>query len=400
MAFPLSLRIAGRYLRGRGSANAVPLLSRISMLAIAVVSAALIVIFSVLNGFTEVIESTYTAFYPDVRMTPASGKFFTPRPQLLDSIAHLPGITAVAPVLEDNALASNDEDQIIVTLKGVDSHYFAVNNVKTYIEYGDDTVVDAALPTTLVGKGIAARLGLDPNNDFSHVQLHYPNSKSGNLLSNPANAVSSLEARTGGVFRVQGDFDEQYVLAPLPAVQHLLQEDDRISAIEIKAAGNAEKIKRSLQTLAGSGFKVETRYEQNHTLYGVMRTEKWATYAILLFVLLIASVNMIGALALLVLEKQRDAVILKAMGARRSTIRNIFLAEGAMWAAIGGGIGLLLGWLVCLAQQKFGLVKLGDNFLIKNYPVSMHLSDFVVVMMTVMGVGALAAIYPAAKAGK
>ena len=188
----------------------------------------------------------------------------------------------------------------------------------------------------------------------------------------------------------------------LPAVQHLLQEDDRISAIEIKTAGRgcAAKIKRSLQTLAGSGFKVETRYEQNHTLYGVMRTEKWATYAILLFVLLIASVNMIGALALLVLEKQRNAIILKAMGARRSTIRNIFLAEGAMWAAIGGGLGLLLGGLVCLAQQKFGLVKLGDNFLIKNYPVSMHLTDFVVVMITVMGVGAGGSYLPRGEGGE
>lgn len=368
------------------------------MLAIAVGSAAMIILFSVFNGFEEVIQDLYTAFYADVRITPKTGKFFTPRPGMMDSMARLPGIAAVAPVLEDNALAANDEEQIVVTLKGVDSRYFRVNNLRPYVKYGVDTLIES---TALAGNGIAARLGLVPENDFSRIQLHYPNAKDGNLTLNPMDAVSTLELRTGGVFQVQSDFDDKYVLASLPAVQTLLREEGRLSAIELKALPDAAKdLKRRIAVLAGDGFKTETRYEQNHTLYGVMRTEKWATYIILLFVLLIASVNMIGALALLVLEKRRDATILKAMGARRSTIRNIFLAEGALWAAIGGGLGLLIGWVVCAAQQKWGFVGLGENFLIKAYPVSMHASDFVLVMGTVLAVGAVAAIYPAMKAGK
>ena len=398
MPVPLSLRIAGRYLRGKGSANATPLLSRISMLAIAVGSAAMLILFSVFNGFEEEIQKLYTAFYPDVRITPASGKFFTPRPQLIDSIARLQGILAIAPILEDNALAANDEEQIVVTLKGVDGQYFRVNDLKPYIKIGADTLSDETL---IAGYGIAARLGLDANNDFSRLQLHYPNAKAGNLTLNPTDAESSVELRTGGIFKGLGEFDEQYVLAPLAAVQTLLREDARLSAIELKSnAKDPAALKRRLQAITGTGFKIETRYEQNHTLNGVMRTEKWATYVILLFVLLIASVNMIGALALLVLEKRQDAIILKAMGAQRSMIRNIFLAEGALWAGIGGSIGLVTGAAVCLAQKKWGFVKLGDNFLIPAYPVAMHGSDFLLVMISVMAVGAVAAIYPAMKAGK
>jgi lipoprotein-releasing system permease protein len=149
----------------------------------------------------------------------------------------------------------------------------------------------------------------------------------------------------------------------------------------------------------GSDYVVETRYEQNRTLNGVMRTEKWATYAILLFVLLIASVNMIGAMSLLVLEKRRDMAIMTAMGAQRGLIRAVFLIEGMLWAAVGGSVGILLGALLCLGQQRWGWVKLNGEFIIEAYPVAMHGWDFLVIGVTVLGVGALAAVYPAMRAG-
>jgi lipoprotein-releasing system permease protein len=190
------------------------------------------------------------------------------------------------------------------------------------------------------------------------------------------------------------------VLAPIGLVQTLFGEEGKLSSVEIKlnAGADAKAVQRDLRKILGSEYKVETRYEQNHTLNSVMKTEKWATYAILLFVLLIASVNMIGAMSLLVLEKSKDMAILSAMGLRRGTVRSVFLLEGMLWAAVGGGIGILIGALVCLGQQRWGWVALNGDFIIKAYPVQMKGSDFVVIAATVLGVGLLAALYPALKA--
>jgi lipoprotein-releasing system permease protein len=159
-------------------------------------------------------------------------------------------------------------------------------------------------------------------------------------------------------------------------------------------------VQQQLRKILGSSFKVETRFEQNKTLNGVMRSEKWATYVILLFILLIASVNMIGAMSLLVLDKGKDMAVLRAMGASRGLIRRIFVLEGMLWAAVGGGFGLLLGFLLCLGQQYFGWVKLSGDFIIQSYPISMQAMDFVLVAVTVLVVGLLASLYPAIRAGK
>lgn len=190
------------------------------------------------------------------------------------------------------------------------------------------------------------------------------------------------------------------MLGPLEATQALFNAAGKISSLELKLepGTSPDAIKRSLAQLLGTKYRVETRFEQNRTLYQVLRTEKWATYAILLFVLLIASVNMIGALSLLVLEKRKDMAILSAMGARKNTVRTIFLLEGMLWSGIGGLTGLLAGGGLCLAQQKFGLLTLGDSFVIKAYPVAMQPQDFVVVILTVIMVGLVAAWYPAVKA--
>lgn len=396
----LALLFAWRYVRGKRSANAVPILSRISMTAVAVGSAAMIVLFSVINGFDALVKSLYKTFYSDLRITPVSGKFFSLPPQTMDNIAHWPGVQQLAPVIEDHILINTDNNVLIATLRGIDNRYFGVNDVKPYIIQGRDSLVPGALATAIIGTHIATRIGLDVNNDFSKLQVYYFNTKSEVVTANPASAYQSLTLKPDGVFRVQDEFDDKYILGPLGPVQELFNAPGKVSSIELKIAAGAsvETIKKKLEATIGKQYRVETRFEQNRTLYQVLKTEKWATYAILLFILLIASVNMIGALSLLVLEKQKDMAILSAMGIRGRTIRSIFLLEGILWSVIGGITGLLIGGCLCLVQQQFGLFTLGDAFVVKAYPVAVQLQDFAVVLFTVIIVGLIAAWYPAVRA--
>ncbi|RYE10486.1 MAG: ABC transporter permease, partial [Sphingobacteriales bacterium] len=241
---------------------------------------------------------------------------------------------------------------------------------------------------------------LDVNNVFNTLRLYYPNSESSNLSLSPESAFQMLELKPDGIFRVQDEFDSKYILTALPLAQELLQAKDRYSSVEIKLDkhANADDVKAVLQKTLGNSFHVATRFEQNKTLYMVMRTEKWAVFAILLLVMLIASFNMVGALSLLVLEKQKDMGILRAMGAQRNTIRSIFLTEGVLWSFTGGIIGLALGALLCFAQQRFSMVKLQGSFIIEAYPVDVQFSDCLVIIATLTVVGLLAAWYPSLKA--
>lgn len=394
-------RIAWRYLRGKRGGNAVPILSRIAMLALAVGSAALIILFSVFNGFEQVVGDLYKAFYPDIRITAARGKFFDPA-ALPKSIYAVKGVETGTPVIEDNALVNREDEQVVVAVKGIQNEYFTVNRVSEYITDGRNRLTLEPMPTAIIGSGVASQMGLDVENAFSRLLLHYPNPDIQGGPVSPQDAFQSIELKPDGVFRVQEEFDSRYVLAPLGLVQELLHREGRISSLEIKLQPRVrlEEVKKELQQLVGPDFKVETRFEQNRLLYGVMRSEKWATYAILLFVLLIASVNLTGALLLLVLEKQQDAAILVAMGATGSFLRRLFLSEGLLWAGLGGTFGLLLGSLLVLGQMRFGWVRMGESFIINAYPVQLRATDIPVVFFTVILVGLLAALYPAARAAR
>lgn len=394
--------IALRYLRGKRGSNAAPLLSRISMTALAVGSCAMVLLFSVFNGFENVIGNLYTSFYSDVRARPATGKFFEITEEKMAAINAISGLEVCAPIIEDNVLVNTDDEQIAVTLRGVSNSYFKVNELSPYIVSGGDSLSTYGVPSAILGIHIAARLGLTTENNFSRLNVYYPNADVGNPVLNPMGAFNTLELRPGGIFKVQEDFDARYVLAPLALAQKLFSETNKFSSLEMKlAAGVSQKqVQAQLRKILGNEFKVETRFEQNKTLNGVMRSEKWATYVILLFILLIASVNMIGAMSLLVLDKGKDMAVLRAMGAPRSLVRRIFILEGMLWAAVGGGFGLLVGFLLCLGQQHFGWVRLSGDFIIQSYPISMQATDFLLVAITVLAVGFLAAIYPAIKAGK
>lgn len=390
-------QLAWRYMRGKRSANAVPVLARISMIAIAVSSAAMIVIFSVFNGLEGMVKDLYKGFYPDVKITVNKGRFFPLTAQQLAAVAKVPAVEKFATVIEGNAIVNNPNinEQKVIMLKGIDNNYLLVNDIRASIT-GDDTVSSGELPTAIGGVKILNSLGVDINNVFSRFDIYYANPESALITDNP----ESITVHPAGAFRISDDFDDQYILAPLQLVQKLFHQTNKYTSLEIKIAPGADenKVVKNLENFFGSNYTVATRYQQNKTMYMVMRSEKWAIYAILVMVLLVASVNMIGALTMLVLEKQKDMAILKTMGVQSQTVRGIFLLEGILWALTGGIIGLGLGSIICVLQQQFGIISVGGSFLMDAYPVAMSATDFLLVLLTVATVGALGAWFPASKA--
>ena len=401
-------QIAFRYLRGKRSANAVPILSRISMVAIAVCSGAMLVMFSVFNGFDGLVKDLYKAFCPDIKITVARGKFFASGAVDLNQIRKIKGVQYVAPVIEDNALAADEHDvsggtgqHKFVTVVGVGTEYFKVNNISDFVVQGVDTLSVQKLHTAIAGIRVAKDLGVDIGNDFSGIMLYCLNPEVTNPEADPANAFQSLKVHTIGVFDVQAEFDDKYILAPISPVQELLHATGKYSSIQIKAdSTEIESVKKQLQQLLGDSFKVETRYEQNKTLYMMMGGEKWAIYIILLFVLVIASFNMIGALSMLAIEKKKDMGILKAMGAADSAIRKIFLIEGVLWSVVGALSGICVGSIICVIQQQFKVIKLAEGFAVDAYPVRFLFSDVILVFTTIVAIGVVVSMYPAMRATK
>lgn len=391
-------QIAIRYLRGKRSANAVPILSRISMVAIAVGSCAMIILLSVFNGFELLINDLYKAFYPEIKITAARGKFFEETPTIYNAVKTTKSIATTTHVIEDNVLINSEDGQFIATLKGIDRQYDKVNNYKQYVTEGRDTVTASPEPTAVMGIQLMGQLRLDPDNVFSNVILYYPDAAV-NAAVNPESAFRSQKLRADGAFQAQDDFDSKYILAALPVVQQLFNAENKYSSIELKLDKNAdaEDVKQTLQAKLGNAYRVETQFEQNKTMYLVMRSEKWAIYGILLLVLLIASFNMVGALSLLVMEKQKDMTILKAMGAQHTTIRNIFMAEGVLWAMLGGMIGLITGLLICIGQLKFNWISLPGSYIIDAFPVHIQLMDVLLIIGTIILIGLIASWYPAVR---
>jgi lipoprotein-releasing system permease protein len=398
--------IAKRYLFSLRKQTAVSILSKISMGALVVSTAAMILLFSVFNGFESLVKNLYATFYPDIKITATQGKFFSYTPQLLQQIQTTKGIQYLSTCIEDNALVSNGETQIIATVKGIDKQFFNVNNFnKDYIIAGNNelTVTNNTLnPSAIIGNGIANKLGIDVLNNFSSLELIYPNAKTDLLQVQDANAFQRQYVKPDGAFSIQDEFDNAYVLVPLYTAQTLMNQEAQISSIEIKISSEADaaSIKKILQKKMGASFTIATRYEQNKTLYGIMQSEKWIVFALLTLILVIASFNLTGALSMLVLEKQKDLSMLRSMGLKGLEIQTIILLEGLLWSFVGCSLGLLMGGLIAWGQQQFGWVKLEGSFIIQSYPVKFVVSDVILILMTVLSVGAIASLIPAIKSSK
>ncbi len=396
----MTFLFAWRYFKGKKTTNAVNLIAWISILAIAVGSAALILVLSVFNGFEDLVKTLYADFYTDLRISPAKGKFITLTQSQLNQIRGTLGVKKIARIVEEKAVLVNDEYQSIIYLKGVDDAYSQVSGLAKHIYNGAYNLGNKDKPFLFLGAGIENAVAVQAGMNIAPLTVYLPNFKATGFSG--LDALNSYNADVAGSFILQQDFDNKYAITNIQFVQYMLDlPEDKFTAVEISLtnADETEVVQEGLKKLLGKDIKVETRYEQNQSLYTIMQVEKWVIYGILSLILVVAAFNMIGALTMLVLEKQKDIAVLKAMGANNSYIQRIFLNEGLVLATIGAGSGIIVAVAICLLQIKFKLVKLaGGSFIIDYYPVKMMPFDFILVGLTVFIISLIAAWLPSRKA--
>lgn len=397
------LTFAWRYFRAKKSTNAINIISWVSVAAIIIGTASLVIILSAFNGFETLVKGLYSSFYTDVRISAAHGKLLTMPEETVAKLRSFPGVRAVSMVAEDRALIRNGDYQAIVNVKGVDSSYSKVAGVPEKIIRGRFDVGTPANPGAVMGVGIENAIGIIADRSLFEVSVYMPR-KGVSDLSNPLESLSQGEMLPTGSFAIQSDFDNKYVITNIGFVKNnLMYGPDEYSAAEVALIdpSASDDVKAALKSWLGPEMKVEDRYEQNRSLYSTIRLEKWAIYAIFSLILLVAAFNMIGALSMLVLEKRKDIQVLQAMGAGRPLIRKIFLGEGLLLAFIGATGGMLLAFLLYYLQVHYKLVPIkGESFLIDYYPVDIRIGDLILVTATVFVIGLLASWIPALRASR
>lgn len=397
------LNFAWRYFKAKKSTNAINIISWVSVTAIIIGTASLIIILSAFNGFESLVKSLYSSFYTDLRVKPAKGKILTLTKDQVQKLAQFPGVKAVSLIAEEKALLQNGEFQAIVFIKGVDSNYAAVAGVPEKIIRGTFTVGTAENPRVILGSGIENAIGVLSDRSLTPISVYLPR-KGAVSLNNPLESLSQGEILPAGSFAIQSEFDNKYVITNIDFLrQYLNYGEDEYSSVEIALTDLREekKVQEGLQQLLGAGAVVQNKYEQNKSLYSTIQLEKWAIYAIFSLILLVAAFNMIGALSMLVLEKKKDIQVLQAMGAGQGLIRKIFLSEGLLLALIGASGGIIVALILYYLQVNYKLVPLqGESFLIDHYPVKLVFRDFLLVVGTVITIGLLASWFPAMRAAK
>jgi lipoprotein-releasing system permease protein len=399
----LAWLFAQRYFVARKSTNAINIIAAVSVIGMMVGTMALLLVLSVFNGFEDLVTSLYNSFNPDLKVETRIGKTFEVDSSTIYKLEQLPGVKAVSEVLEENALLRYNDKDMVGRLKGVDDKFIDVSGIDSTIVGGKYMLTDAdSLNYAVVGLGIQAMLGVNIDNQFSRLEIYMPRRQGKVSTTSPENAFKQQVIYPIGVYAIQQDFDAKYTIVPLQFMRNLLDYDTpQVSALEIALLPNANMatVQTAVEQLLGKDFKVADRYQQDEFLYKVMRTEKWAVYLILTFILIIAAFNIVGSLSMLVIEKKHDLGILRAMGANSQFIRRVFMLEGILLGGVGGFMGMLLAFVICLAQQHFKLLRLaGDTFLIDAYPVSMRWFDFLMVGITVIIIALLAAYFPAQRA--
>ena len=392
----LSFYIAKRYLFAKKSRNAINIISGISVFGVAIGTIALIVVLSVFNGFDDLIKSLYSSFDPELKITPAEGKTFVPETAPFDTLRQLDGVLHISEILEENALLRYGEKQYIATVKGVDEHYSKVTGIDTMIVDGEFTLFKKNRPYAIVGQGIAYYLGMGLN--FITPINIYSLKRTGNISINPEQAINRKYIFPSGVFSIEQEYNTKYILVPIQFARELLQYTNEVSALEIRLVPGSdhEAIQARMRSLLGNQFVVQNRNEQNELFYKIMRSEKWAIFFILTFILIVASFNIIGSLTMLILDKKKDIETLRSLGASDHLIKWIFITEGWLISLTGAIIGLVLGSLISWLQAEYGLIKLNGSgsFIIDAYPVVYQFADVIKVLFTVVFIGFIAAWYP------
>lgn len=356
---------------------------------------------SVFNGFEGLVKSLYSSFYTDLKVSPVSGKTIVVTPEQIQKIKELQNIKNYSLVVEEKALLQNGDYQSVVYLKGVDENYRYTSGVANHLVKGDYELGNADTPKLILGAGVENAIHIQADRNLFTLKIYLPRKSSGEQI-NLLEDISADTINTSGAFLIQEDFDNKYGITNIDFVKRAVKlGPDEYSNLEIalKDPSRTDEVKKELKNIFGANYLIQNKYEQNQSLYSVMNLERWVIYGILCLILVVAAFNMVGALTMLVLEKQKDISVLHALGGNRSFIKRIFLSEGFLIAIIGGGAGMLLALIVAWAQIYFHLIPLqGGSFLIDYFPVKLRLMDFLLVGATVFIIAIIASWVPARKA--
>lgn len=392
-----SLRIARRYLFSKKSHNAINVISGISATGVAIGTMALVVVLSVFNGFELLISDMFSAFDPDLKITLSQGKTFDLNTNEFGQVRQLKSVAVFTEVVEENALLRYKDKQMPATIKGVTDNFSRLTNIDSIMYDGTFQLYDGAFERAVPGVGVASILGLGAH-FINPLYIYAPKRTSNINLLRPEKSFNQLGAFVSGIFSVQQlQYDDHYVLVSINMARDLFEYDSTtVSSVELKLASGVDQldIQKQIQKLLGNKYQVKNRYEQQESFFKIMKIEKWITYLILCFILLIASFNIIGSLSMLIIDKKADIQTLRSLGADNKLIQRIFLYEGWLISVVGAFSGLILGTLICLVQEHFGIVKLGSGYVVDAYPVVSNFSDSLLVFVTVLLMGFLAAWYP------
>ena len=392
--------IAGRYLFAKKSHNVINIISAISAIGMAIGTAALIIILSVYNGFDSLIKSMMSNVEPDLLITPAEGKVFIPEGETYDWIYGQQQVKSMCCVLQEQVFISYDGKQSLATAKGVDWVYEEESTLRDHLMEGEFRLHRGDIPLAAVGASMAYELGLSPR-FVAPIEIFFPSRTRKLSTANPLSSIEEIKVWPSCTFAVNNDIDSELMILPIEKMRELLEYNDEVSAVEIRLTEGTSrkellKIQEEISARLGDGFKVKDRFQQNESLYKMMKYEKAAIYMILIFVIIIIAFNIFGSLSMLIIEKKSDIATLQYLGAQNKLIRRIFILEGWLISLVGLAAGLIVGIGFALAQQHFGFIKMPGHFVVQAYPIILSWSDILLTCAGVAIVGYIIALLPVA----
>lgn len=395
----VSFFIARRYFFSKKSHNAINVISIISVCGIAIATMAMVCVLSIFNGFGGIVEGMFSTFDPDLKITVKKGKVFDYHTPEFEKALQVQGIQLISESLEENALFMFGESQVPVLMKGVSEEFKLMASMEKLLLEGSFKLREDVVDYTTLGSGLAMTLGARPG-FIDPIEIYAPKRDVRVNLANPAAAFTKGYVQIGAVFSLNSpEYDEQMAIIPIQLARDLFGYENQVTSLDIKLEANVSvnRVKREIERILGDDFLVEDRYEQQKESYRMMQIEKWVTFLILAFILLIAVFNVVGSLSMLIVEKQDDIKSLQHMGASDQLISHIFLYEGWLITFIGIVTGIITGLVLCLLQQYFGLLRLSDTpgaYIIDAYPVIVKVVDIVIVFAVVSLIGLLTVLYP------
>lgn len=392
--------IAKRYLFAKKSHNVINIISAISAIGMAIGTAALIIIMSVYNGFDSLIRSMLSNVEPDLMITPATGKVFVPEGETYDWIYDQPSVKNMCGVLQEEVFINYDGQQGLAKAKGVDWIYEDETPLKDHIRDGEFKLHRGDVPLASVGAGLAYSMGINPR-FVSPIEIYFPSRTRRLSMANPISSIESIKVWPSSIFSVNNEVDAELMIIPIEKMRELLEYDDEVSAVEIRLAEGTDgkelkRLQKEISTMLGPDFKVKDRFQQNESLYKMMRYEKAAIYMILIFIIIIIAFNIFGSLSMLIIEKRGDIETLRSLGAQDRLIRRIFVLEGWMISLTGLAAGLVVGTGFALLQQHFGFIKMPGQFIVQAYPVILSWTDILLTVIGVAAIGYIISLLPVA----